>query len=272
MYQIKQNLSPNFKQGRNGRSIIAIVDHITGGSFPGCLSWMCNPEAKASAQYLVTSAGEIYQLVREEDTAYHAGIVQRPSWSLYDGTNPNRYTIGIEHENLGGGALTEAQYQATLWLHRQLVQKYGISVDADHIIGHYRIDSVNRPNCPGPEFPWARLFSDLKGESGMPTVTIRVGSLALQGVLIGQSSYAPVKALCHALGREVQWDGSTNTVVVLPFGGALQFTPEPKIAVNGQLIPAVLIGQSSYAPVKALAEALGRTVVWDGPNNTVIIK
>jgi hypothetical protein len=55
------------------------------------------------------------------------------------------------------------QYQATLWLHKQLIAKHGIPIDEGHIIGHYRIDSVNRPNCPGPGFPWQRLFSDLKG-------------------------------------------------------------------------------------------------------------
>lgn len=161
--------TPNYTAGRSGKKIIAIVDHITAGQFPGCMNWLQNPEAKASAHYLVTRAGEIYQLVAEENTAWHAGAVSKPSWNLYDKTNPNRYTIGIEHEGYdscgGDGTLTEAQYQATLWLHRQLISKWGISVDTDHIIGHYRIDSVNRPNCPGPNFPWTRLFEDLKGVS-----------------------------------------------------------------------------------------------------------
>jgi len=155
--------SPNYGKGRKGRKIIAIVSHITAGTFPGCLSWMRNPQAKASAHYLVTRQGKIYQMVRDEDTSWHAGAVNKPSWPLYDGSNPNRYTIGIEHEALPGERLTEMQYQATLWLHKQLIAKHGIPIDEGHIIGHYRIDSVNRPNCPGPGFPWQRLFSDLKG-------------------------------------------------------------------------------------------------------------
>ena len=154
--------SPNYGKGRNGKKIIAIVNHITAGTFPGCLSWMRNPQAKASAHYLVTRQGKIYQMVRDEDTSWHAGMVNKPNWSLYDGSNPNRYTIGIEHEALPGERLTEMQYQATLWLHKQLIAKHGIPIDEDHIIGHYRVDSVNRPNCPGPGFPWQRLFSDLK--------------------------------------------------------------------------------------------------------------
>lgn len=162
MAEIKWAGSPNYSS-RSGRQPIAIVDHITAGLMPGCLTWMQNPKAKASAHYLVTRSGEVYQLVKDEYAAWHAGAVNKPSWSLYDGTNPNRYTIGIEHEGYPDEPLTEAQYQATLQLHRELIGKYSIPIDTDHIIGHYRIDSVNRPNCPGPKFPWYRLFNDLRG-------------------------------------------------------------------------------------------------------------
>lgn len=167
--------SPNFSS-RQGRKIIAIVNHITAGSFPGCLTWLKNPQSQASAHYIVTKTGRIIQLVREGDKAWHAGSVNKPNWSLYDGTNPNFYTLGIEHEGQPGEALTELQYQSTLFLHKELTAKYNIPIDSDHIIGHYRIDSVTRPNCPGIGFPWDRLFNDLKGipvtpaVAGQPTV------------------------------------------------------------------------------------------------------
>lgn len=156
------NPSPNYTSGRRNRNIIAIVDHITAGSYPGCLSWLCNTAAKSSAHYLITKTGQVYQLVREADTAWHAGIVNKPSWKLHDGTNPNFRTIGIEHECLSGGQLTEPQYQATLQLHKELCEKYNIPIDRNHIIGHYEINSVDRPGCPGPNFPWTRLMSDLQ--------------------------------------------------------------------------------------------------------------
>lgn len=162
-HEVKWVGTPNYTKGRGGRKPIAIVNHITAGKYPGCLSWLQNPSAKASANYLITKAGQILQLVKDEDTAWANGGVNKPSWSLYDGTNPNRYTISIEHEAMAGESLTEEQYQATLWLHRQLIAKHGIPVDQDHIIGHYRIDSVKKANCPGPGFPWERLFADLKG-------------------------------------------------------------------------------------------------------------
>lgn len=164
------NPSPNFSS-REGRKIIAIVDHITAGAFPGCLDWLKNPASQASAHYIITKLGRIIQLVKEGDKAWHANPANKPNWALYDGTNPNLYTIGIEHEGQPGDAFTEAQYQSTLFLHKELTLKYKIPTDTDHIIGHYRIDSVNRPNCPGSGFPWDRLFNDLKGG---PVTILRV--------------------------------------------------------------------------------------------------
>lgn len=220
-FRIEQDLSPNRWQGRAGRKIIAIVNHITAGLMPGCLTWMKNPASKASANYLVTRDGRIIQLVKDEDSSWANGEVNKPNWRLYDGTNPNRYTITIEHEGLAGSKLTEIQYQATLWLHRQLIKKHGIPVDQDHIIGHYRIDSVNRLNCPGPGFPWERLFADLKGEvvvaEDLKKVKIRVEGKEqkiVEGVIINNTTYAPVRAVAETLGRQVDWDGAKQEVVI----------------------------------------------------------
>jgi N-acetyl-anhydromuramyl-L-alanine amidase AmpD len=218
--QILQKASPNFSAGRGGKKIIAIVNHQTAGQGPGALSWLCNPASKASAHYLVLRDGTVYQLVKDQDTAWHAGGVNKPSWALYDGTNPNRHTIGIEHECYpavgGDGNLTEAQYRATLELHRQLIKAYGIPVDRDHIIGHCQIDSVNRPNCPGAGFPWDRLMKDLKGDEDMKTpAKIVVNGKDLQGYILADNlSYAPVRALAEALGAKVGWNDKTKTVTI----------------------------------------------------------
>lgn len=171
MPTIEWNPSPNYSS-REGRKPITIVDHITAGKFPGCLEWMKNTDSQASAHYLITKTGRIIQMVKDEAKAWHAGGVNNPNWKLYDGTNPNLYTIGIEHEGQQGDGLTEEQYQATLWLHRQIIKRWSIPIDRDHIIGHNRIDSVNRPNCPGYWFPWDRLFADLEGGNDVLNVAV----------------------------------------------------------------------------------------------------
>jgi len=222
--EIIQKPSPNFRVGRSGRKIFAIVDHITAGLMPGTLSWLINPKAQASSHYLVTRLGLIYQLVKEGDTAWHAGNVNKPNWKLYDGTNPNNYTIGIEHECISGGDLTDAQYQATFWLHQQLCAKWNIPVDSDHIIGHCKIDAVNRPNDPGPNFPWTRLFADLKGVKDMkvgmeiPEVKVIMNGKAMDKAIIlsvdgKDTTYIPAVAL-RDRGMTVAWDDSIKTVLI----------------------------------------------------------
>ena len=175
--------SPNFGS-REGKSILAIVNHTSSGLFPGCLEWLQNPAAKVSSHYLITKTGRIIQLVKEGNAAYHAGIVNKPDWKLYDGTNPNKYTIGIEHEGFSGEPLTDPQYQASLFLHKELTTKYGMPIDTDHIIGHYRIDSVNRPDCPGLAFPWTELFSDLKGGGNMSEATTTGKTIASNDIYL----------------------------------------------------------------------------------------
>jgi N-acetyl-anhydromuramyl-L-alanine amidase AmpD/exopolysaccharide biosynthesis protein len=150
---------------RKGHNILAIVNHITAGSRDSAIAWFANTLSQASSHYIVDTDGKIYQMVNEENKAWHAGIVDHPSNKFVIANmplNPNLYTIGIEHVNFGGGALTEPQYQATLELQKSLISKYNIPIDRDHILGHYEIDSINRPYCPGKFFPWNRLMNDLE--------------------------------------------------------------------------------------------------------------
>jgi len=262
----------NFKSGRKGRKIVAIVNHITAGLMPGTLSWMQNPAAKASTHYLVTKKGEIYQLVNDEDTAYGAGIVNQPDWKLYDGSNPNYYTLHIEHEALTGESLTEPQYQATLNLHRELIKRWSIPADREHIIGHYRIDSINRKNDPGPNFPWERLFRDLQGPvSSQGRVKIMV-TRELNGYIIENQTYVWVRELAEIMGREWQWDPNTNSVLILPVTQQVEFTPEVKVVMDNSIIPAVIMEGRTLVPARRFAELLGYRVQWDASRQSVIIQ
>jgi len=243
---------------------------------PGTLSWLRDPRSKVSSHYLVTKDGRIFQLVREEDTAYAVGIVNRPDWPLYDGTNPNYYTLSIEHEALPGQTLTEDQYQATRWLHQSLIKRWNIPLDGDHIIGHYRLDSVNRKNDPGPGFPWKRQFADLKAyaEGSAPSprpIKIRAGKKVISGLQIGNRSYAWVRELASALGRRVEWDQATRTAVVPPAAAPKQGSDGVTVAVGKVRVPALMLGQQAYVPVREFAEALGYEVIWNEATRTVNI-
>lgn len=160
---IKWVPSPNFSSPQGVRHI-AIVDHIMAGTLAGTDSWFANPASQVSSHFGVGKNGETHQYVDLKNAAWANGVVARPNWPLLiPGVNPNYYTVSIEHEGYSGDVMPEAQYQASLALHRWLIELLGLGVTRDTIIGHYRIDSVNKASCPGSGFPWDRLFKDLKG-------------------------------------------------------------------------------------------------------------
>jgi N-acetylmuramoyl-L-alanine amidase len=80
----------------------AIVIHVMAGSLAGTDSWFASAESQVSAHYGIGKNGEVHQYVEEENTAFHAGTVDRPSWPLIKKAtnksfiNPNLYTIGIQ--------------------------------------------------------------------------------------------------------------------------------------------------------------------------------
>ena len=141
--------SPNFWDNRNGFKPEAIVIHIMDGTLVGTDSWFADSQSQVSAHYGIGQSGEIHQYVKEEQAAWHAGKINSPSWNLLKpGINPNYYTIGIEHEGKPETIWPDDMKKASAVLIRSICQRWNISIDREHIIGHYQIDSVRRPNCP----------------------------------------------------------------------------------------------------------------------------
>lgn len=168
--------SPNFSSPK-GYKTIAIVNHIMEGTLAGTDSWFTNPASKVSSHFGVGKKGEIHQYVDIKNHAWANGSVNKPNWPLLIcGVNPNYYTVSIEHEGKSGDVMSEAQYQATLSLHRWLIDTLGIPLTQDNIIGHYRIDSVNKSRCPGTGFPWDLLFEDLAGNDVL-TIAVLIYTL-----------------------------------------------------------------------------------------------
>ena len=134
--------SANYRAGRTSR-ISTIVIHVTQGSYAGTISWFQNPSSQVSAHYVVRSGdGEITQMVREGDTAYHA-------------RSANAYSIGIEHEGYVDNPawFTDAMYRSSAALTRYLCDKYGLPKDRRTIKGHHEIPG-NDHTDPGPHWNW----------------------------------------------------------------------------------------------------------------------
>lgn len=148
---IIQKFSPNFAVGRKGFVPEIIVLHVMDGSLSGTDSWFASPTSQVSSHYGVGFNGEIHQYVKEEDTAWTQGKVDRPSFKLFKpNLNPNVYCLSIEHEGQDLSIVHEAQINATVELIREMATRWKIPMDRDHIIGHYQIGAY-KPNCPATD-------------------------------------------------------------------------------------------------------------------------
>ncbi len=161
----------------------AVVVHATEGERVGALAHLRDPESRVSAHYVIDRDGTVYQLVPERVVAYHVacgveGCVASCPAFLCGDRKPETRTIGIELVNLGkvpqgwkGGEIyedygmafgwrwwedfPEAQRQALKRLVEDIARRWGFAVDADHVLGHYRVQGKRDPG-PALNLFWER--------------------------------------------------------------------------------------------------------------------
>lgn len=146
--------SGNYSTGRSAR-IDTIVIHTIEGSAQAGISWFQNPSANVSAHYVVAYSGQIFQCVRDSDTAWHV-----IGW--------NSRSIGIEHEGYASrNGWTDAQYRASARLTAWLCATYGIPRTRTGIRGHNELDPSRRSD-PGSFFNWTYYLQLVNGGSSPP--------------------------------------------------------------------------------------------------------
>lgn len=148
--------SNNYQVGRPYGPLNVIIIHDTEGSYASAINWFQNPGSSVSAHYVVRSSdGQITQMVREANTAYQAG-----NWDY------NVRALGIEHEGYMNqpGWYTEAMYQASSALARNMADRYGVKKDRSHIIGHSQVPNQDHRD-PGPLWNWDHYMSLVRRDS-----------------------------------------------------------------------------------------------------------
>src|SRR5437870_2279884 len=129
-------------------------------AYASCWSWLVNPASQASAHYVVDEeGGEISQLVREPDRAWHIAALydcalnRRHDCGL-NGVQSNDFTVGIEHAGFASQAgFPASQIEASATLVCDVTRDRGIPRDWQHIVGHGQLQPANRTD-PGPNWPW----------------------------------------------------------------------------------------------------------------------
>lgn len=93
---------------------------------------------------------------------------------------------------------------------------------------------------------------------------------------INGTTLVPLRSVFEALGATVAWDGDTQTVVSARGADTITLKlNSTEMMVNGEVkvlsVPAQSMNERTMVPVRAIAEAFGCDVKWDGDTRTVIV-
>lgn len=207
-----------------------LIMHYTGTSSPdgkaarGSISWLCNPDAKASAHLVISEDGSVTQLAPFNVVTWHAGVSK---WKNIVGMN--KCSIGIEMSNAGplqktadgryvqelnrlpvrsddvvlaehrisgGGikpwqAFPSVQVETALAIAVALQKQFGF-VD---VLGHEDI-APHRKIDPGPAFPLDKFRSIVFGRKDDSASEQSIGPVEkTTGSLVAEKNIAPKKTV-----------------------------------------------------------------------------
>ncbi len=144
--------SPNWDE--RALPISMVVLHYTEmASAEDALARLTDPEAKVSAHYLISDAGEVIRLVDEDKRAWHAGLSY---WRGHPDVNSASIGIELDHPGhaLGYRDFSEAQFAALVPLLARIVEQH--NVPRTNVVGHSDVAPARKID-PGELFPWDRL-------------------------------------------------------------------------------------------------------------------
>ena len=145
--------SKNF-DGRKKKIEFIILHYTETSDLETAIALLTSNERKVSCHYLIDTNGDIYNLVKEEKRAWHAGVSE---WkSLKD---INSRSIGIEVVNAGEAKsdfYPDIQIDALIKLIQNIKKKF--SIPNQNILGHSDIAPLRKID-PGKYFPWKKLFN-----------------------------------------------------------------------------------------------------------------
>lgn len=95
-------------------------------------------------------------------------------------------------------------------------------------------------------------------------------------VIKDDRTLVPLRAIFEDMGATVDWDGNTQTVTSTKGSTTISITINSNVMFKNGVeiyldVPAQLVGDYTMVPVRAVAEAFGSEVNWDGDARTVYI-
>lgn len=178
--------SPNYDLNR--RPIDRIVIHWFGAGTLESAHTTFQKDGGTSAHYGISDK-TVWQWVKEEDVAYHAGNYEM-----------NQRSIGIEHDANPQKQASEDTYKTSIELVTNLCKKYTIPADRVHIIRHGEIKATQ---CCGT-IDVDRIVAEVKKNLETPVKPIEQVSTTVSDVLSALSSaygFTETKRLDELVGH-----------------------------------------------------------------------
>lgn len=238
---MKTKLTKNCTVGRPGK-ITYIVIHDVGAVSTAAnnATYFANNKVQASAHYFVDK-DQIWQSVRDEDTAWHCGAVGGLRYVHPYCRNSN--SISIEMCLVAGKKITEVTFSKTVELTKELMKKY--KIPAANVIRH---KDVTDKNCPAnlSENRWKEfkkaIGSDTKlTTANKPAETKKPGKPVLQRLLCVGDIGGQVKELQKLLnghGYMLTIDGNFGKKTL---DAVRAFQKKSKLTVDG------LVGNKTWS-------------------------
>ena len=210
MPEIQWRPSPNHNS-RDETPIDILLLHYTGmDSAEGACAWLCDPQSKVSAHYLVDETGVVTAMVEEERRAWHAGA------AYWGGERDiNARSIGIEIHNgghpAGLPAFPDRQIASVATLAQDIVARNAIP--ATRVLAHSDV-SPGRKVDPGEVFPWEVLAN--AGVGLLPKPDGARGDISLRQGMAGPSVASLQRELIrfgYGLSETGQFDERTVLIV-----------------------------------------------------------
>ena len=154
-YPAAQAIGPAVNYDERKSPIDTIILHYTGmPSCQGAIDWLLCEESRVSCHYVVDERGSVFQLLPEDQRAWHAGI---SSWQ--GAADLNSRSIGIEIANPGHDHgypdFPADQIAAVIELCRNCGERWAIP--PEKVLAHSDV-APTRKQDPGEKFPWKTLY------------------------------------------------------------------------------------------------------------------
>lgn len=200
--------SPNYSE--RTQPIESLVIHSCEGVWPtprsSSLPWLCKPESPThpdpvSCHYYVCRNTEIFQLVDDDQAAWHAGVAL-PRWD-------NASSIGIELEHRAGMNWPAVQKDALAWLIRHLIAAHRIPMVAVETHGQIAIKGPYIRKKDPSDWPHADFVAWRQAVASPLVRTVKAGP---RGAIAQQDRRpdAPTAGLWYPPGSWIQVDDLTS--------------------------------------------------------------